>query len=85
MLITPYVPNVVNAAHPEEILNRPSLPKAQRDITVYFRGKCTPQTERYIGKKMRHALVRNSSSHCYSSQREDLPSLEQTRVIESGQ
>ena len=57
MLITPYVPNVVDAKNPQAILERASIPRSERNITVYFRGKCTPQTERYIGKKMRHALV----------------------------
>lgn len=60
MLITPYVPNVVDATNSQAILERPSVPKTKRNTTVYFRGKCTPQTERYIGKKMRHAMVRRS-------------------------
>jgi len=57
MLITPYVLNVVNSDDPWAFLKEPINPKADRNITIYFRGKCTPQTERYIGKKMRHALV----------------------------
>ena len=57
MLITPYVPNVVDAENPQAILERPSPSRSERNITIYFRGKCTPQTDRYIGKKMRHAVV----------------------------
>ena len=59
MLITPYVPNVINSDNPWAFLQQPSPTMAERNITAYFRGKCTPQTERYIGKKMRHALVSN--------------------------
>ena len=60
MLITPYVPNVVNATDPQAILERPSVPRSERKTTIYFRGKCTPQTDGYVGKKMRHAMVWNS-------------------------
>ena len=58
VLITPYVPNVVDASQPMAVLDKSSPSKSARDITIYFRGKCTPQTERYVGKKMRHAMVR---------------------------
>ena len=64
MLIAPYVPNVVNSTTPWAFLKQPSNPLAERNLTVYFKGKCTPQTERYIGKKMRHALVGHILPQC---------------------
>ena len=56
-LIAPYVPNTINAENPKEILERPSPPKSERNITVYFKGRCYPQKKLFIGKKMRFAMV----------------------------
>ena len=57
LLITPYVPNVVDTANPLATVQRPSNPKAKRDILVYFRGRCTPYKGDNVGKKLRYATV----------------------------
>ena len=65
ILLTPYVPNAVDLKHPLAVFDKPSTPKEKRDIFVYFRGRCTPSAENYVGKIMRHALVRSPSPrHC---------------------
>ena len=64
LLITPYVPNVVDTANPLETVQRPSNPKAKRDILVYFRGRCTPYKDDNVGKKLRYATVSLIRPYC---------------------
>lgn len=60
LLITPYVPNVIDVTNPLATVQRPAMPWSKRNITLYFRGRCTLFKGDNVGKKMRYHLVSNT-------------------------
>ena len=55
MVITPYVPNVIQVNNPEQTYSRQaSAAMEDRPTLVYFSGRCTPNHDWYIGKLLRY-------------------------------
>ena len=58
MVITPYVPNVIDVKNPEETFGRYASPDLQsRPTLIYFSGRCTPNHDHYYGKLLRCAQI----------------------------
>ena len=57
LLITPYVPNTIDTCNPLKTVQRPPRPLTQRDIFLFFKGRCTPYKEDNVGKRQRYQTV----------------------------
>ena len=58
MVITPYVPNVIDVNEPEETFGRKASSELEdRPTLVYFSGRCTPNHDHYYGKMLRCTLL----------------------------
>ena len=57
LIITPNVPNYVDINKPWDTFTRPFVPLANRNMLVYFSGRCTPHDDGNLGKLFRCALL----------------------------
>ena len=75
MVITPYVPNVIDVQNPVQTFARnASAEMRDRPTLVYFSGRCTPNDDYYYGKLLRSAaksklLVQRAWTHVRMHQR----------------
>lgn len=67
LVITPYVPNVIDVQNPEATFGRQTSPDLQdRPTLVIFSGRCTPNHDHYYGKILRCAWAGRTAERWHS-------------------
>ena len=61
LVVTPNVPNYVNITAPMDTFTRPVVPLEQRNLLMYFSGRCGPHDDGNLGKLFRHAPLSSSA------------------------
>ena len=73
LVVTPNVPNYVNITAPLDTFTRPIVPLEQRNLLMYFSGRCGPHDDGNLGKLFRCALLSSSSAGVCAGHAQALP------------